>query len=76
MTDDEALEADAQALLGRLHAAQDGGASRDQLVAMVLEAGWRPVETAREQEHVLDGVLASGRHVPIRIRRAPPEPVA
>jgi hypothetical protein len=58
-----------QTLLREIDAAMGGGASGDDLVELIIRSGWQPRPLADPDSEYLEGVLDSGRRVPIEIRR-------
>lgn len=65
----DAFEGAQQSLVRRIATLQQGGASAEALVDLVVRSGWQPrVEPATGSDYV-EGVLDSGKRVRIEIRR-------
>lgn len=58
------------ALAALIDAAIHLGGDGDRIVRLAREQGWRPLDDLPGEMELLEGVLADGTHVPVRIYHA------
>jgi hypothetical protein len=57
-----------QRLLQEITSSMEAGASGDDLVELIIRHGWQPRPVPNPNSDYLEGVLDSGRRVPIEIQ--------